>query len=297
MKDFKPMLAHVYTDQSQIDWSDYVYIQPKLDGVRCIFTKKGAFSRTGKRFMNVIHIERSLDYIWETFPGLILDGELYNHDLRGNFEKIISLVKKQTPTHEDRLEAYNLIQFHVYDMLFDDPANLTGFNWKYKERMKWLQKQFDHYNESWEGPINGENGRMIQFVKTFNCATPSMIKVMHQFFLDQGYEGSIIRLNGLYEQKRSKNLLKVKDFQDSEAKIINYAEGKGKRKGTIGKFIAVDSYGIQFGMPVMDNFKYLRKNFGKMKKWVGRIATFKYFEKTKRGSYRHPLFKCLRNYE
>ena len=50
-------------------------------------------------------------------------------------------------------------------------------------------------------------------------------------------------------------------------------------------------------MPVMDNFKFLQKNFNLMKKWVGRTATFKYFEKTRRGSYRHPLFKCLRNYE
>ena len=54
--------------------------------------------------------------------------------------------------------------------------------------MEWLHKQFDHYNESWEGPINGESGRMIQVVKTCNLVTPAMIKVMHQFFLDQGYE-------------------------------------------------------------------------------------------------------------
>ena len=296
MKNFKPMLAHVY-NQTPIDFNQNVYQQPKLDGVRCIFTKNGAFSRTGKRFMNVRHIERPLDYIWKHMPGLILDGELYNHDLRGDFEKIISLVRKQTPTHEDRLEAYNLIQFHVYDMLFDDPANITGFNWKYEARLKWLRKQFDHYNEDWEGPINGENGRMIQVIKTHNCLNEDFIKVIHEYCLNNSYEGSIIRLNGLYEQKRSKNLLKVKDFHDSEAEIIDYAEGKGKRKGTIGKFIAVDSEGIQFGMPVMDNFKYLRKNFGKMKKWVGRTATFKYFERTKRGSYRHPLFKCLRNYE
>ena len=153
--------------------------------------------------MNVRHIEQSLDYIWKHVPGLILDGELYNHDLRGNFEKLISLVRKQTPTHEDRLEAYNIMQFHVYDMLFDDPANITGFKWKYKERIKWLKKQFDHYNEGWEGPINGKTGRMIQVIETCNLVTPAMIKVMHEFFLDQGYEGSIIRLNGEYEQKRS----------------------------------------------------------------------------------------------
>ena len=249
--------------------------------------------------MNVRHIEQALEYIWEPMPGLIIDGELYNHDLRNNFEKIISLVRKQTPTHEDRLDAYNLVQFHVYDMAFKHwwNFNCEHMNWKYKKRMKWLNKQFDHYNEAWEGPINGESGRMIQVVKTCNLVTPAMIKVMHQFFLDQGYEGSIIRLNARYEKTRSKNLLKIKDFKDSEAEITGWVEGKGKRKGTIGKFMAKDADGNEFGMPVMDKFKILQKNFKTMQQWVGRIATFTYFERTKRNSYRHPLFKALRNYE
>ena len=50
-------------------------------------------------------------------------------------------------------------------------------------------------------------------------------------------------------------------------------------------------------MPVMDKFKYLQRNFKKMQSYVGRIATFTYFERTKAGSYRHPLFKTLRDYE
>ena len=58
----KPMLAHKF-DDSRVDWSKPVYIQPKLDGVRCVFTKDGAFSRTGKQFKNVAHIELSLIHI------------------------------------------------------------------------------------------------------------------------------------------------------------------------------------------------------------------------------------------
>jgi hypothetical protein len=50
-------------------------------------------------------------------------------------------------------------------------------------------------------------------------------------------------------------------------------------------------------MPVMDNFVYLKDNFKKMQKWVGKTATFTYFERTKAQSYRHPLFKCIRDYE
>ena len=91
--------------------------------------------------------------------------------------------------------------------------------------------------------------------------------------------------------------MKIKDISQAEAEIIDWVEGKGKRRGTIGKFIAIDSEGVEFGMPVMDNFEFLQKNFNFMKKWVGRTATFTYFEKTQAGSYRHPLFKCLRNYE
>jgi hypothetical protein len=67
--------------------------------------------------------------------------------------------------------------------------------------------------------------------------------------------------------------------------------------GTIGKFIGRDSEGIEFGMPVMDNFKKLQDNFEDMKTWVGKTATFTYFERTKAKSYRHPLFKALRDYE
>ena len=282
MKEFKPMLAHVYTDQTQIDWDQPVYMQPKLDGVRCIFTKDGAFSRTGKRFMNVKHIELELQGLFKQQPHLILDGELYNHKLKNDFEKIISLVRKQKPTDTDRLDAQHLVQFHVYDYTGQKPNLLE--NLKYKGRQDNLTCS-DIYCPS------------ICYIDTRRVATPAMIKVLHDKWLDMGYEGSIIRLNGEYEQKRSKNLLKVKDFSDSEAKIIGFVEGKGKRIGTIGKFIAVDSQGMQFGMPVMDKFKYLQDNFKEMQTWIGKIATFTYFEKTKRGSYRHPLFKAIRNYE
>ena len=100
----KPMLAYKL-NENKIDWDKPVYMQPKLDGVRCLFTKDGAFSRTGKQFMNVKHIEESLKDYFEQNPAMVLDGELYNHNLRNDFEKIISLVRKQKPTDEDRSEA------------------------------------------------------------------------------------------------------------------------------------------------------------------------------------------------
>ena len=140
-------------------------------------------------------------------------------------------------------------------------------------------------------------GDSIYIVDTSMVFREDDAKVYHARNLDKGYEGSIVRTNGTYQCKRSHNLRKFKDFQDSEAKIIDWVEGKGKRIGTIGKFVAVDVDGNEFGMPVMDKFEYLQNNFKEMQGWVGKTATFTYFERTKAGSYRHPLFKTIRDYE
>ena len=119
----KPMLAYHVSDKP-IDYSKPTFIQPKLDGVRCLIQydipegfnyaekdcgKVIAHSRTGKEWKNIDHILEQLIPFFKRFPDIILDGELYNHDLRDNFEKIISLVRKTKPTDEDRLEASKFI--------------------------------------------------------------------------------------------------------------------------------------------------------------------------------------------
>ena len=93
--------------------------------------------------------------------------------------------------------------------------------------------------------------------------------------------------------------MKVKDFSDAEATIVGFVEGKGKRKGTLGKFLMRDADGIEFGCPPGKgyNYKDLSNLLHRAKHYIGAIATFTYFERTKAGSYRHPLFKCIRNYE
>ena len=280
----KPMLAYP-ASAKPIDYSKPTFIQPKLDGVRCViqseitifgFTEIVAYSRTGKVWRNIDHILFNLKPWFALNPNVILDGELYNHDLRDNFEKIISLVRKTKPTDEDRLEASKLTQFHCYDIIDETKT--------FEERNIFIMQ-------------NVPRNHCIKHVKTQAVATESLAKTIHQQNLDNGYEGSILRTNDTYDCKRSHNLRKFKDFHDAEATITGWVEGKGKRIGTIGKFIAVDDDGVEFGMPVMDKFKYLQDNFEEMQTWKGKIATFTYFERTKAGSYRHPLFKAIRDYE
>ena len=280
----KPMLAYPVSDKP-IDYSKPVFIQPKLDGVRCLIQREGddtafvvkAYSRTGKEWKNINHILDELAPFFANNPNVILDGELYNHDLKDDFEKIISLVRKTKPTDEDRLESTEMVQFHCYDII-DETMSFAMRNEFIKQAVP-----RDH---------------CIKHVQTVKgICSEDQAKAIHQMNLATGYEGSIVRTNDVYKCGRSWSLRKFKDFHDTEATLTSWVEGKGKRIGTIGKFMAIDADGNEFGIPVMAPFKYLQDNFEEMKTWVGKIATFTYFERTKAGSYRHPLFKCIRNYE
>jgi len=273
------MLAYPVSDKP-INYNEPVFMQPKLDGVRCLIqydnSKVTAYSRTGKEWKNIDHILFNLKPWFALNPNVILDGELYNHDLKDDFEKIISLVRKTKPTDEDRIESRLHVEFHCYDIIDETKT--------FEERNAFIEQAV---------PRN----HTIKHVPTNLVFRDDDAKVYHRRNLNNGYEGSILRTNNVYKCGRSWNLRKFKDFSDAEALIVGWVEGVGKRKGTIGKFMAQDEDGNLFGMPVMDKFKYLQDNFKKMQGYVGKTATFTYFERTKANSYRHPLFKCIRDYE
>ena len=282
----KPMLAYPVNNKPIV--YEKVSMQPKLDGVRCViqaeFTdvfkdmKVKAYSRTGKEWKNIDHILEDLVPFFDKYPNVILDGELYNHDLKDDFEQIISIVRKTKPTENDKLLSLKYVQFHCYDIIDE---TLT-----FEERNYFISKHV-------------EPSRCIKHVQTIPIPTEVQAKDYHQANLKAGYEGSILRTNDVYQCKRSHSLRKFKDFHDTEATIIGYVEGKGKRLGTLGKFLMVDANGVEFGCPPGKgyNYKDLADMLKNIKDYVGQVATFTYFEKTKAGSYRHPLFKCIRNYE
>ena len=278
----KPMLAQK-VNKKPIDWDEDIFMQPKLDGVRCIIQlddsgKTMAYSRTGKPWKNIEHILTDLQPWFDFHPDVILDGELYNHDLRDNFEKIISLVRKQKPTDQDKLEAKELVQFHCYDY-----ANGSDL---YSTRMNNLNttKMYSY---------------CVIHVPTKVVFHQKLSEQLHKQNLEAGYEGSILRLDRPYQCKRSYGLQKFKDFSDKEAFIVGYEEGKGKREGTLGKFFMQDDEGVEFGCPPGKGYNYgaLADILNNIGDYMGKRATFTYFERTKSGNYRHPMFKTLRNYE
>ena len=282
MNKFECMLAKTVSEE--INWDHTHFVQPKLDGVRC-YTKLvdgevRMYSRNHNEFHNVQHIKTELKQLFNDNPNITLDGELYNHSLRDNFNKIISLVRKSKPTQADKFQASALTQYHVYDMVDQDDPDMYFID-RYLEICSLIQ-----------------GFRSITRVATRMVTSKTLLNEIHQENKTNGYEGSILRTNGKYEQKRSWNLQKVKDWSDTEFTITGFVEGKGKFSKGIGKFLGITSEGLNVEIPApgftIKQRQYAFNNFGE---YYNYEATFEYFERTPGGAYRFPRFKDLRNYE
>jgi len=278
---FKVTLANPIAENFEFN-NEIYFMQPKLDGVRCYITKDGAFSRNHKQFHNVKHILTELKPFFNDNPHITLDGELYNHSFRDNFNKIISLVRKQKPTQADKFEAASSLQFHCYDLYSSKYPEA-----KFSERELNIETYKAIY--SW---------RSIQTVQTDIVYNEKQLNKYHKRNKQNGYEGSMLRKNTTYQQRRTTDLQKVKDWSDTEITITGYVEGKGKFERGLGKFIGVDSDNrvVEVPWPTL-TLDERRTMWSQRTRYINQVLTFEYFERTPAGAYRFPRAKALRNYE
>ena len=260
-KFFQPQLAHKWEQyKDSIDWSKGVYISPKLDGVRSDLSEAGAFSRNGKEFPAFPHILRELKPLFDKFPGLRLDGECYTHELKSDFNKLISIAKKTKPTPEDLAESEQYLEFWI----FDAPTIPGG----YHERYKWLHENIlkHFYNNKW-----------IKLCIHKLVKTPEEIESNMGYYLENGFEGLMINTyDGLYEQKRSKNLLKYKLFQDEEFEIVDIIEGDGNRSGMFGYAILRDKNGKTFRSSSRGNHEFYSRILKDKATLIGKSVTVRF---------------------
>ena len=237
------------------------------------------FSRNHKQFHNVKHIITHLRPLFDANPDIILDGELYSHRFRDNFNKIISLVRKQTPSQQDKFQSASYLEYHCYDCFSNnDPWLLYG------DRYQWLKDNLP--------------GKSVKLIDNQSVWTDNGVNYYHKLNKEAGYEGSMLRKNTEYQQTRSWSLQKVKEFQDDEFKITGFVEGRGKFKGGLGKFIGVDRSGRDVEVPFQRcTIQGRRDLWNARDRYINKWATFEFFERTPDGNYRFPQFKALRNYE
>lgn len=251
--------------------------QPKLDGIRCIAIVKGGvctlWSRTRKPITSCPHIVQELEAAFET-RDIVLDGELYNHEMKADFEKIVSLVRQEEPG-----EGHEMVQYHVYDTVNADT---------FENRTETLDIIFAAY----------EFASIVQ-VETDYVDSEEEVMLFFEKFRKQGYEGAMLRNeDSRYVSKRSYDLQKVKEFEDAEFTIIGIEEGRGKLQGHVGSFVCKTSSGKEFLAKMSGDTSKLQEYFENHTLWKDKKLTVQYQGLTgKEGVPRFPVGVAIRDYE
>ena len=267
---FVPMLANKYENEKfNFDITEErIYSQPKLDGIRCIARSDGLWTREGKEITAVPHIWNQIKNVFVDHPNLTFDGELYNHDLKDDFNQITSIVRKTKLTTSDFENSERMIQYHVYDVI-DCLDEKICFGDRRKKFFPLL------------------NFPSIVKVETHLVMDKEHLNALYENYLENGYEGQMIRRNLSYEHKRSHNLVKRKEFMTEEFKVLSVEEGKGNWHGKAKRFICETNDGKRFGSGVRGKAQVLQKLFKSIEK--PKWATIRFFNYTPDGVPRFPV--------
>ena len=237
------MLAYPFIENEKIE---SYYIQPKFDGYRSIFRNNKFYSRSMNendcfliinKFYNELIEEcnKIFEYLQKQNINICgLDGELYTPELI--FEEFGILKTKISENQKiEKLKIQNLhkINFYIYDLIINESPN-------YNVRLDLLNK------------LDSLNLKKIVFVNnkmTFKIGKNlNDIKNYHKDFIEKGFEGSILRKDCKYIFGRTRNLQKLKDFQDAEFEVVDCKKSKDDKmificKNKDGKIFDVDSVG------------------------------------------------------
>ena len=243
------------------------YSQPKLDGMRCLINKDGMWTRNGKPIVSCPHIFQHLKWVFVQYPDVILDGELYNHDFKANFNEIMSIVKQMKPTDEDLAKSKEFAQYHVYDI------NRIGISGKFSERTEFLKKLVDQLDSDY-----------IKFVRTDKIVDKAHLdKLYFDDYLADGYEGQMIREDVPYEGSRTWSLLKRKEFFDAEYELVDLQSGIGNWAGKAKIAILKLPNGKEFGAGITGTMEFTAELLKNKDKYIGKKTVVNYTNLTPDG--------------
>lgn len=269
----KPMLAMEFKDNIKYP----VWVQPKLDGVRCLVYMKNneiVFqSRQNTIYEPFLHLVPELTVLLnEMPPNTILDGELYTHGM--GFETIVSMVRRAKTRHPD-LEK---LKYTVYDFFVKDNNTLL-----YGDRLNIITLAYN---------LNEWN--TVDLIETKIAQSKVIVDNYHDYYTAQNYEGIMLRKNGLYKEGRSKDLLKYKKFMDAEFEVVGHHEAK------FGLPVPVFDCKVgntTFGVMMKEDFSTRSDRMKNVTDYYGKMLTVKFQELSPDGIPRFPVGISFRDYE
>jgi len=281
-----PMLAKEYKEK---DVKFPCFIQPKLDGVRALAFWDGdkikLISRAGKEWTIPKHINEQVAKILP--KDSMFDGELYIHGK--SCQTITSYVKKfrevETPT----------IEYHIYDMPVINGDDAKSYDTRYKILAQLFQDHMKPSNVNY--PLCLRRVENLIFVNTRAISQLEDIAIAEQKFLDEGYEGAILRnADATYIfGYRSQDLMKLKRFQDAEFEVVSIREGIGKFEGCAVFQCKNDLTEGVFECTTASSMEERAKFFSEKEKYIGRKLTVKFFDRTDDKLPRFPVGKLFRS--
>jgi len=274
---FEVSLAQKF-EEKRIKDMPYVFVEPKLDGIRCFAVVENGealmFARSGKLITN---FDNTIGYELSQLPDGCYDGELMGEDF-------VSLMR----------QAYRKVGVETADTylaLFD---YLTIDEWRSGISTATCEERYDTLQESLNN--SRSSGHYVKVIERhITDADITCIKELHDQFVGTGFEGAMIKdPAAVYKFGRGYGVMKMKDFHDVDLVIEGLDEGTGKHKGRLGA-VVVDYKGaeVKVGSGFSDELR--EQVWNDPVGFIGRMIEVRYQEVTPDGSLRFPTFVCFRN--
>lgn len=243
--------------RQNIDITQY-YVSEKLDGVRAYWDGHQLISKQGNIFT-------APSWFIESFPSIAMDGELWI--ARDQFEKVSGIAR----TQDNQNEQWKLIKF----MIFDLPKSTASF----QQRINKMQAL-----------VTDTKSPYLQIIKQQKIPNTDALFTLLDKVVKENGEGLMLHhQDALYQTKRSRDLMKLKKFEDAEATVIAHLSGKGKYVGLLGSLLVETPDGIRF--KIGSGFSDEERNNPPQ---IGSLITYRFTGKTKNNIPRFASFVRIR---
>jgi len=284
-----PMALQVY-DKHKKHIKYPCYIQPKLDGIRLISKIENSevklMSRRLNEFIGFNFIKEEIKLLLENEPDILLDGELYNHEL--SLQQISGIVRSEDENYEDKLK----LKFYIFDCVDLQHHSLT-----FSERYEKLKELFHHKTFNY-----------LILTETIKIHNEKSSDEYYKDYIEDGFEGIVYKnLDAKYEYSnykeiRSYQFLKRKKGYDAEYPIIGFEQGiNGKDVGAI-IFIMKTESRKEFKAVPNDTLKNRKKMYKQAldnfdSTFKNKLATIKFDEYSNDNVPLRAKFISIRDYE
>ena len=236
----------------------HYWVSEKLDGVRAYWDGRQLVSRQGNVFS-------APEWFTRGFPEQELDGELWAG--RQQFQSLMSIVTSRTGDGA----GWQRVRYCVFDL----PSHPGTFS----QRLAALRQLQRTTNQPY-----------FKIVEQFRVQSIEELMQRLDALTAAGGEGLMLqRADALHATGRSDHLLKLKRYQDAEARVIRHLPGKGKYTGMLGALLVENDVGLQFRIGT--GFSDAERHNPPA---IGSLITYKYYGKTRRGIPRFASFMRIR---